>query len=116
MFRAPDLATAGTILASMWGIAPFLDGAATAATVRLDIAAAGLLIAAFGMIVLTMPNTQEILRNYWVSSDPQPSEEPSFLRGLLWRATPNWAAVTAIVFVIAFASIKGNSTFLYYQF
>ena len=116
IFRAPDLATAGRILSSMWGLAPFLGGGLAAAAVQLDLFWATMLIAALGTIVLAMPNTQEILRNYWVSSDPQPAEEPSFLHGLLWKASPNWAAITAVVFVIAFASIKGNSTFLYYQF
>ena len=116
IFRAPDLATAGRILASMWGVAPFLGGDFAAAAAPLDLFWATMLIMALGTVVLAMPNTQEILRNYWVSSDPQPAEEPSFLHGLLWKASPNWAAVTAVVFVIAFASIKGNSTFLYYQF
>lgn len=116
IFRAPNLATAGDILASMWGLTLLTGGAAAVTSVQLDLVAAAALIAGLSIIVLMAPNTQEILRTYWVSSDPKPADEPSFLRKLLWKASPNWAAVTAVVFVIAFASIKSNSTFLYYQF
>ena len=116
IFRAPDLATAGQILSSMWGVSLFYGGAGAVNLVHLDFAWALPLILLLGTIVLVLPNTQEILRSYWVSSDPQPSEEPTFLRRLLWTATPNWASVTAVVLVIAVASIKGYSTFLYYQF
>ncbi len=116
IFRAPDLATAGQILSSMWGVSLFYGGAGAVNLVHLDFAWALPLILLLGTIVLVLPNSQEILRSYWVSSDPQPSEEPTFLRRLLWTATPNWASVTAVVLVIAVASIKGYSTFLYYQF
>ncbi len=117
IFRAPNLDTAGSILASMWGVSWLLnDGLAAATTVQLDLAWATSLVLVLGAIVLTAPNTQDILRNYWVSSDPEPTDEPTVLRRLLWKATPNWAVATAVVLAIAVASIKSNSTFLYYQF
>ncbi len=117
VFRAPNLDVAGTILASMWGVSYlFGDGLVQAGIVQLDLVPALSLILALGMIVVMLPNTQDILRNYWVSSDPQPSEESPVRRWMLWRASPNWAVATAVAFVIAIASIKSHSTFLYYQF
>ncbi len=116
VFRAPDLATAGQVLSSMWGISLFIGDAAAAPVLQLDLAWAVLLVVLLGAVVLTLPNTQEILRSYWVSSDPEPSEEPSLRKRLLWSASPNWAFVTAVVLVLAVASINGYSKFLYYQF
>jgi len=116
IFRAPDLATAGQILSSMWGVSYFFGGAEILNAVQLDMAWAVPLVVLLGCVVLIPPNSQEILRNYWVSSDPEPSDEPTLFRRILWSASPNWATVTACVLVIAVASIKGYSTFLYYQF
>ena len=115
IFRSPNLDVAQTILASMWGITAVF-GSAAATSIQLDLAWALSLIVVLGAIALTCPNTQEILRNYWVSSDPKPDEAPSLVRTLLWKVSPNWAVATAFVFAIAFASIRSNSTFLYYQF
>ena len=116
IFRAPDLATAGTILASMWGVAILTDPGVAAAAVQLDLRAVASPLILLGAVVLMAPNTQEILRTYWVSSDAKPADEPALSRRILWRASPAWALATAVVFVIAFASINGGSTFLYYQF
>ena len=116
IFRAPDLATAGQILSSMWGVSLLYGGTATAAVVQMDFGWALPLIVLLSAVVLMLPNTQEILRNYWVSSDPEPLLETSFLRRLLWTASPIWALVTAVILVLSVASIEGYSTFLYYQF
>ena len=69
-----------------------------------------------GSVVLISPNTQEILRNYWVSSDPKPAEEQFSKWALIWKATPSWAFAMSVVIVLALGSIKGYSTFLYYKF
>ena len=116
IFRAPDLATAGHILSSMWGVSLLYGGTAAATFVQLDLAWALLLVVLLGAVVLISPNTQEILRNYWVSSDPKSSDKPSYLGRLLWSASPSWALVTAVVLVLAVASINGYSTFIYYKF
>ncbi|MDJ0950861.1 MAG: MBOAT family O-acyltransferase [Alphaproteobacteria bacterium] len=116
VFRAPDLATAGQILSGMWGVSLLYGGGEAATVVQVDFSWALPLISLLATVVLILPNTQEILRKYWVSSDPKPSDEPTFLRRLLWTASPNWAFVSAVVLVLAVASIKGYSTFLYYQF
>ncbi len=116
IFRAPDLATASHFLSSMWGVSLLYGGTAAATVVQLDLSWALPLIVLLGAVVLSPPNTQEILRSYWVSSDPKPSGEPSFLRQLLWSASPSWAFVTAVVLVLAVASINGYSTFIYYKF
>ncbi len=114
VFRAPDLATAGQILASMWGLAAFF--AEPASFVQLDLQWALPLVTLLGAIVLLMPNTQEILRRHWVSSDPKPAEDRAPAWQLVWKATPTWAFATSVVVVLAIGSIKGQSTFLYYQF
>jgi D-alanyl-lipoteichoic acid acyltransferase DltB (MBOAT superfamily) len=116
IFRAPDLAAAGHILSTMWGVSFLYGETAAASVVQLDLSWALPLIILLGAVVLIPPNSQEILRSYWVSSDPKPSDEPSLQRRLLWTASPDWAFVTAVSLVLAVASIKGYSTFLYYQF
>ena len=117
IFRAPNLDVAGAILASMWGI-DFVTGAgvAIAAGVKIDFAWAMSLILVLGGVVLLLPNSQTILRNYWVSSDQIPTDVTPRFKRLMWKATPSWAMATAVVLVVAIASIKSNSTFLYYQF
>ena len=115
VFRAPDLATSGAILASMWGFSFLFDfGAADA--VSLDIPFAVGLITIYGTIVLLLPNTQEILRRYWVSSDPQPEATKSLLPWLMWRPSRTWAVAAALVLVIAFTMMGNNTSFLYYKF
>ncbi len=116
VFRAPDLATAGDILASMWGLSLIGFGEPSGYMVEIDLVWAAGLILFFGGLVLLAPNSQQIMHRYWVSSDPKPAEERSVLRHILWKVSPDWAVATAVVLVIAFASIQGKSTFLYYQF
>lgn len=116
VFRAPDLSTAGQILASMWGVSFLHDGAVAATAVQLDFDWALPLMFLLGSVVLISPNTQEILRNYWVSSDPKPAEEQFSKWALIWKATPSWAFAMSVVIVLALGSIKGYSTFLYYKF
>ena len=112
VFRAPDLGTAQTMLAGMWGFGEQPLGA----MVDLDLEHVGLLILGLGAIVLTAPNSQEILRQHWISSDPKPDALTDLAPRSAWRATPMWATATAVALVVAVTSISSASTFLYYQF
>lgn len=137
IFRAPDLETAGVILQSMWAFGPLLDIAiafatdgslaaaladpapvAAAESVRLDAPVALVFVLVYGAIVLGLPNTQEVLRDHWVSSDPEPEDAPEDDRPtiLRWRPTPAWSVAAGALLVLAVASIGDQSGFLYYQF
>ncbi len=116
VFRSPDMATALTMLASMWGLAALGGAEAAGAVVQLDLQQAALLIAAFGAVVLTLPNSQEILRDHWVSSDPKSEGAERLPAWLAWRASPGWAVAVGIALVVAVTSVGSTSTFLYYQF
>ncbi|MEZ5843064.1 MAG: MBOAT family O-acyltransferase [Hyphomicrobiaceae bacterium] len=113
VFRAPDLATATTILGVMWsgGTSTVVNG-----FVALDMRMALALIVLLSAIVLLMPNSQQILSHYWVSSDPKPADAETEAGLLVWRPTLGPAVATACVSVAAIASIGATSTFLYYQF
>lgn len=113
MFRAPDVATATTILAAMWTGATV---GSSAALVTLDVRMALALIVLLATIVLLMPNSQQILSRYWVSSDPKPSDAEKEAGLLVWHPTLGSATATALVSIYAIASIGATSTFLYYQF
>jgi hypothetical protein len=120
-FRAADVGTALTLIASMLGMAaaPAGDGAAAAAglaSLAANPGAAVLWILALGAIALACPNTQELMSNYWFSSDPQPDAGSAWPSWLKWRPTPAWAAIGAIVLAAALGSISSDAAFLYYQF
>ncbi len=119
VFRAPDLEVASAMLASMWGINAVFGAAPAVERVVIDLLPAAGMILVLGAVVLKLPNTQEILRNQWVSCDPEPEEEEETERKfgwLRWSPTTSWAAAVAVVMVIAFTSLGDNSGFLYYQF
>ncbi len=114
VFRAGDLTTATTILASMWIPAEFL--APTAAEfVDIELKKAFSFVLLLGSIVLLMPNTQQILHRHWVSIDPQPQETAREAGLVVWRATPAHAFAASIICCLALTSL-GSSSFLYYQF
>jgi len=113
MFRAPDVATATTILAAMW---TGTTVGSSAAVVTLDVRMALALIVLLATIVLLMPNSQQILSRYWVSSDPKPADAEQEAGLLVWQPTFGSATATAFVSIYAIASIGATSTFLYYQF
>jgi alginate O-acetyltransferase complex protein AlgI len=117
LFRSDSLATAGSILAALAGI-----GGAGHAPVSLSPAAlreAVFLIAALGLVVLLAPNTQQLMREYkyWYSSDPAPEVDP-MQKGAwpVWRPSPAWAAVSAVLLVLAISAMGGQPRFLYYDF
>ena len=116
IFRSPDMQTASTILSSMWGVASLLDMPRDTQMVSLALGEIFPLIVAFGAIVLVAPNTQEILRNEWLSCNPKPVAFSRLAEKFAWRPALGWSFATTIAFVVAFASIGSDSSFLYYQF
>jgi D-alanyl-lipoteichoic acid acyltransferase DltB (MBOAT superfamily) len=112
VFRADDLATAGTILAAMW----FGISSPNGILVTLDMRQAVAMVVLLGSIVLLMPNTQQILHRTWVSSDPKPADAEAQAGLLSWRLSFSSAFITAAVGCAAVASIGATSTFLYYKF
>jgi D-alanyl-lipoteichoic acid acyltransferase DltB (MBOAT superfamily) len=120
-FRAADVPTALSLVASMLGMSALeaMGGAAPAATLASLAAGPGaavLWIVSLGAIALACPNTQELMSNHWFSSDPQPDAGSSWPSWLTWRPTPAWAAIGAIVLAAALGSISSDAAFLYYQF
>jgi alginate O-acetyltransferase complex protein AlgI len=116
MFRAPDVGTAGTILAGMWRIDALLAAPQTIAAVALDVPYALALIGIGAALVLLTPNSQEILRNHWISSDAMPDRMAAAPRWLCWSPSAGWAAAAAAALVIAATSIGDGGAFLYYDF
>jgi alginate O-acetyltransferase complex protein AlgI len=116
-FRAADVGTALALIAGMLGMAAANVGGATqAALANVDLGAALVWIVALGAIVLACPNTQELMSRHWFSSDPQPAAGRPWPSWLIWRPTPAWAAIGAIVLAAALGSISSDASFLYYQF
>ena len=115
IFRAPDLQSALTILSSMWGASVFLPAAGTE-MVPLAVNEALPLIALLSAIVLLAPNSQEVVRDSWLSCSPKPAVFSRLAEKVSWSPTLGWSFATMIAFVVAFASIQAGSSFLYYQF
>ena len=119
-FRAENVPIALTLLGAMVGIDPV--GAADAAvssgvlTIAVDLETAVAWIAALAGIALLFPNTQEVMRKYWVTPGPAQHEKLRWSRWCAWRPSFAWAAVTALVLVLSLGSITGESQFIYYDF
>ncbi|HSA80024.1 MAG TPA: MBOAT family O-acyltransferase [Geminicoccaceae bacterium] len=114
-FRAASVPVALSLLASMIGL-----GADTAAAISSEVAVVGVdaflalaWIVVLGTIALTCPNSQEIMRHHWFSSDPEPESGPKWL---VWQPTVAWGLVGAIALAAALGSMSGDTAFLYYQF
>ena len=116
VFRAPDLSTAATILAAMWGLPQALPEIGQAGRVVADFAPAVLMIAVFAAIVLLAPNTQQIMDRHWMSTDLKPEDSADREPILSWRPSLGWSVATAALLTLAIASIGSESSFLYYQF
>ena len=115
VFRAPDLATAGALLGPMWSFG-LAKPVTAAAPLIFDYRSAGAMLIVLGAMVLLMPNSQQIVHRYWISSDPKPADAAREAGLLAWRPTPGVAIIAGLVLCIAVGSIGANSTFLYYQF
>ena len=113
MFRAPDVSTASTILASMWGLGSFDIGTSLLGA---EFGRAVSMIVLFGSITMLLPNTQQILHHDWPTSDVKPPSTEMDAGLLTWRLGAGSAFVTAIIFTIALTSIGTGSNFLYYKF
>lgn len=116
VFRAPNLSCAGRILGAMWSFGLMPQHVATLAISGLDIRSAIAMVVVLGAIVLLMPNSQEILHRFAVSTDGR-SEGAEREAGLLaWRPSLASSLVIGLLACIAMGSIGAGSTFLYYQF
>jgi D-alanyl-lipoteichoic acid acyltransferase DltB (MBOAT superfamily) len=123
-FRAADVPTALGLLASMAGLGTADALHATTSPglllelgqIAIDAGAALVWIVALGTIVLTCPNTQELMGRHWFSSDPQPEGERCWPLWLTWRPNLGWSLVGAILLAAALGSLSGHGGFLYYQF
>ena len=111
VFRAPDLAVATEMLLAMWGVS-----SVESAYVRVDIGTAVAMIAVGAAIVLTLPNSQEILRSHWISSDAEPTKVSPSARVIRWAPNIGWAIAVATLIVLSTASIEDGVGFLYYDF
>ena len=117
VFRASDLGTAGGILSSMLGLADLQLGDQMGSDwVVVDRVPAILAISACGFIVLAMPNSQEILRSEWMSSDKVPENIARSESRIHWAPTAAWAVTIAILIVAAATSLNDSSGFLYYDY
>ena len=115
VFRAPDVPTAMTILAAMFG-GNFFILPQGIDVVQLAVADVVPMIVLFGAIVLLMPNSQEIVSSTWISTNEKPKSINKFVEKLLWMPKAWWSLSAAGVFVVSFSMIGSDSTFLYYQF
>ena len=115
-FRAADVPTALSVLASMSGFGPVdaLHAASPAVAADIDVALAWIVV--LGAIALLCPNAQELMGRHWYSSDPQPEIRQSWPIWLTWRPNLGWSVVGAILLAAALGSLSGHGGFLYYQF
>ncbi|MDJ0613386.1 MAG: MBOAT family O-acyltransferase [Rhizobiaceae bacterium] len=115
IFRSPDVGTAGTILATMFG-GNLLGYGLAEQTVQISLIEVAPLLLLFWAIVLLTPNSQEITSAQWYSTTEKPTSLSDWVKRFSWRPQPGWGAIVACVFVVSFVMIGTNSTFLYYQF
>lgn len=115
VFRSPDVATATTVLASMFG-GGLLAGSQGIEFVHLDLMNVVPFVAFLCAIVLLMPNSQEIVSIKWISTTEKPKVFSSFAEKFAWQPKIGWGVAMAIVFVVSFGMIGSDSSFLYYQF
>ena len=70
----------------------------------------------FCLIILMMPNTQQLFSDQKVSSDPADYEGLERPRWLSWRPSPRWAMSAAVLLAIGLSLATGDTAFIYYQF
>jgi alginate O-acetyltransferase complex protein AlgI len=107
-FRADSLDVAMIMLAGMAGFG------ALATPPLATVAPVLLLIAALMSIVLLFPNTQQIMCNHEISTDPLPQNSGRF--GWIWQPSARWAMATWLLLAVSMGLMAGETTFVYYQF
>lgn len=115
VFRSPDMGTAITVIASMFGGTLFGFGQGEGA-IYLSIIEVMPLIVLLGAVVLLAPNSQEIISVNWISTNDKPSVLSKFAEKLSWQPGAVWGILAAVIFVVSFGMIGADSSFLYYQF
>ncbi len=115
VFRSPDVNTAMTIIASMFGGTFFGIGQASE-MVTLNILDVVPMIVLLGAVVLLLPNSQEIVSIKWISTTEKPETLHKLTEKFAWYPQVGWGAAMAVVFVVSFGLIGSDSSFLYYQF
>ena len=113
VFRAPDLATAFTMLSSMFGLGHVVSGASS---ITIDMAQALSMVVIFGAVTLLLPNTQQILHHEWPVVDNKPSDIAMSAGLVSWRPSIATAILTASIFTIGITSITATSNFVYFKF
>jgi alginate O-acetyltransferase complex protein AlgI len=113
MFRAPDVATAMTLLGQMWN---FGGSNVNAPMIVIDSATALSMIVILGAITLLLPNSQQILHHEWPVVDSKPEETATAAGLVSWRPSFSTALITAFIFTVGITSIGSSSGFLYYKF
>ena len=139
-FRAPDMASALTIVEGMAGgfglalpdaLAPYLlPVQSVLAMLGVSFYLGGgtafieswTWIALAAMLVFAMPNTQQIMRHVEPALDFRASAAAGgqgglgVLRRLAWRASPAWAAAIAALALASMLGLNRPAEFLYFQF
>lgn len=117
VFRAPDLTVATTILQAMalpdLSVLGWLEPAAAG---EINYADAIALITLLFAIILTMPNTQQLMHGYEISSDERDEEEAQTGRWVRWKPSPKWALASACILTVGLSLATGDTQFIYYQF
>lgn len=114
-FRAESVDAAMIVLSSMWGVSSITADIAES-IVSVDKAMAIAYLAVSTIIVLLAPNSHEIMRKHWVSSDRRPDADDTEHRIADWLPNAAWATSVGILLVIAVSAIGEGTKFLYYNF
>ena len=123
-FRAYSVGNATTVLTAMVGSNGFHLGEDMLFANELFVVPERgvFLIAILMFIVFFFPNTQEWLGDFQPALGVQnsfknkPQWQVRFWQKLSWKATPQWAAITALLAVAAFLGLAEVSEFIYFQF
>jgi len=115
-FRAADVSVALCMTQSLFGLGQAEPASVAAMFGSIDVGVALGWLAVLTAIALAFPNTQQILRKYWFSSDPEQKEQGGWPAWLAWRPSPAWAVACAVIILASLGSISGNTEFIYYKF
>ena len=113
MFRAPDVATALTMLGNMSALNGF---GIHNSMLAIDSPQALSMIIVMGAVALLLPNTQQILHHEWPVIDTMPQQTPLAAGLVAWKPRLGSALLSALVLTAGIASIGSSSGFLYYKF